>query len=112
MDLVSRTCSTKSQRSVLFFRRVGEEVQAAARAALELGDENNNGAAGVDRFKFVSRYLLHKVPWLTLVQYDKAKECFAVVQTAERRPYGNVILVKGCVGPDGKDLKPSTVNDL
>ena len=38
--------------------------------------------------------------------YDDAKTCFAVVQTMERRPYGNVILTKGCVGPDGLDLKP------
>jgi L-fucose mutarotase/ribose pyranase (RbsD/FucU family) len=25
----------------------------------------------------------------------------------ERRPYGNVILVKGVIGPDGNDLRPS-----
>ena len=28
------------------------------------------------------------------------------VQTLERRPYGNAILTKGVVGPDGNDLKP------
>jgi len=38
--------------------------------------------------------------------YDEAKTCFAVIQTMERRPYGNVILSKGCVGPDGDDLRP------
>jgi L-fucose mutarotase len=38
--------------------------------------------------------------------YEEARTCFAVVQTLERRPYGNVILTKGVVGPDGKDLKP------
>jgi L-fucose mutarotase len=38
--------------------------------------------------------------------YEQAKICFAVIQTMERRPYGNVILIKGCVGPDGNDLKP------
>ena len=38
--------------------------------------------------------------------YEQAKNCFAIVQTLERRPYGNVILVKGVIGPDGKDLKP------
>jgi L-fucose mutarotase/ribose pyranase (RbsD/FucU family) len=32
---------------------------------------------------------------------------FAVVQcVGERRPYGNVLLQKGVVGPDGKDLLP------
>ena len=39
--------------------------------------------------------------------YDAARESFAIVQCGgERRPYGNVILTKGVVGPDGKDLKP------
>jgi len=38
--------------------------------------------------------------------YDEAKTCFAVVQTLERRPYGNVILTKGCVDKNGQDLKP------
>lgn len=38
--------------------------------------------------------------------YEEANKCFAVVQTMERRPYGNVILIKGCVGPDENDLRP------
>eukprot|EP00929_Paragymnodinium_shiwhaense_P049315 TRINITY_DN24881_c0_g1_i1.p1 TRINITY_DN24881_c0_g1~~TRINITY_DN24881_c0_g1_i1.p1 ORF type:complete len:160 (+),score=48.48 TRINITY_DN24881_c0_g1_i1:83-562(+) len=45
---------------------------------------------GVDRFAF----------------YDLAGKAFAVVQTMERRPYGNFYLIKGVVGPDGNDLKP------
>ncbi len=36
----------------------------------------------IDRFRF----------------YDRARECFAVVQTGERRLYGNVILTKGVIG--------------
>lgn len=38
--------------------------------------------------------------------YEEARKCYAVVQTLERRPYGNVILQKGVIGPDGNDLKP------
>lgn len=38
--------------------------------------------------------------------YTEARSCFAVVHTLERRPYGNVVLTKGVVGPDGLDLKP------
>jgi L-fucose mutarotase len=38
--------------------------------------------------------------------YAEANTCFAVVQTAERRPYGNLVLVKGVIGPDGRDLRP------
>ena len=41
--------------------------------------------------------------------YKEAKSCFAVIQCClERRPYGNVILLKGCLGPDGLDLKPTS----
>ncbi len=29
--------------------------------------------------------------------YDRAKKSFAVIQTGEERPYGNLLLVKGCV---------------
>ena len=28
------------------------------------------------------------------------------IHTLERRPYANVLLTKGVVGPDGRDLKP------
>ena len=38
--------------------------------------------------------------------YDESRTAFAVVQTLERRPYGNIIFTKGVIGPDGKDLKP------
>lgn len=38
--------------------------------------------------------------------YEEARSSYAIVQCLERRPYGNVILTKGVVGPDGKDLKP------
>jgi L-fucose mutarotase len=39
--------------------------------------------------------------------YDRADQAFAIVQCVdERRPYGNVVLKKGVVGPDGNDLKP------
>lgn len=38
--------------------------------------------------------------------YEEARCSFAIVQCLERRPYGNVVLTKGVVGPDGNDLKP------
>ncbi|KAG7351662.1 transport protein RbsD/fucU [Nitzschia inconspicua] len=41
--------------------------------------------------------------------YDEARTCFAIVQTSERRPYGNIILQKGVIGPDGTDLMPSSL---
>ena len=34
--------------------------------------------------------------------YDRAKTCFAIVATADRRLYANIILTKGVIGADGK----------
>jgi L-fucose mutarotase len=38
--------------------------------------------------------------------YEKARTAFAIIQTGERRPYGNFLIQKGVVGPDGNDLSP------
>lgn len=66
----------------------GKEVQSEVFAAVE----KHCGAkwAPVERYAF----------------YAAAKDCFAIVQTAERRPYGCFLITKGVVGPDGKDLEP------
>jgi L-fucose mutarotase len=32
--------------------------------------------------------------------YERAKSCFAILSTSERRLYGNIILKKGIVRPD------------
>ncbi len=34
--------------------------------------------------------------------YERAKTCFAIVATTDRRHYANIILTKGVLGPDGK----------
>jgi L-fucose mutarotase len=34
--------------------------------------------------------------------YERARTCFAIVATSERRLYGNMILTKGVIGADGK----------
>lgn len=69
----------------------GEEVQDATIAAVASQSCGRNvGITMVERFQF----------------YEEAKTCYAVVQTMERRPYGNIILQKGVIGPDGKDLRP------
>jgi L-fucose mutarotase len=36
--------------------------------------------------------------------YERAKTCFAIVATGDRRLYANIILTKGVVGADGKVL--------
>ena len=67
----------------------GQEVTDALKATIEAHCPGVN-IQPCERFSF----------------YTEARECYAVVQTLERRPYGNVILTKGVIGPDGKDLKP------
>ena len=37
--------------------------------------------------------------------YERARACFAIVATAERRLYGNIILTKGVIGPDGTTVR-------
>ena len=65
------------------------EVHDKMKAAISKSSSVN--VQGLERFAF----------------YEAARESFAVIQCGgERRPYGNVILTKGVVGPDGKDLKP------
>jgi L-fucose mutarotase len=68
----------------------GKEIVSLMKDTIAKRCGSDAVVAGVERFAF----------------YEEAKSCFAVIQCLERRPYGNVILVKGCVGPDGNDLKP------
>lgn len=37
--------------------------------------------------------------------YERAKLCFAIVATSERRLYGNIILKKGVIGADGEVVR-------
>jgi L-fucose mutarotase len=69
----------------------GIEVEAACKEVIAKHSGINANIGSLERYAF----------------YEEAKNCFAVVHTLERRPYGNVILVKGVIGPDGNDLRPS-----
>lgn len=61
------------------------EVHRDAQAALTHVGETRKIPA-VERFGF----------------YELARQAYVIIQTGERRPYGNVMLRKGIVGPDGK----------
>jgi L-fucose mutarotase len=55
----------------------------------------------------ISQHTTRKIqPLERFAFYEEAKGCYAIIQTLERRLYGNVILQKGVVGPDGNDLQP------
>lgn len=38
--------------------------------------------------------------------YEETRACVAVVSTLERRPYANMILTKGVIGPEGEVVRP------
>lgn len=61
------------------------QVHADMAAALQATGETRPVPA-VERFAF----------------YDLARQAYAIVQTGERRPYGNVMLRKGILAPDGR----------
>ncbi|KAL3807869.1 hypothetical protein ACHAXA_010642, partial [Cyclostephanos tholiformis] len=63
----------------------GVEVVSALKCAIGMHCGVDTRVEPIERFSF----------------YEEAKGCFAVIQTMERRPYGNVILVKGASVPMG-----------
>ena len=60
------------------------QVQAEVQAAIDAADGREARMVGVERFAF----------------YDRAREAYAVIQTAERRFYGCFLLRKGVIPPD------------
>ncbi len=61
------------------------EVQHEMQAAIDAAEGRPRPMLGVDRFAF----------------YDRARTAYAVVHTGERRFYGNVLLRKGVIPPEG-----------
>ena len=59
-------------------------VQQEAQAAIDEAEGRPSPMFGIERFAF----------------YDRARECYAVIRTGERRFYGNFILSKGVVAPE------------
>ena len=57
--------------------------EVIARFAAILARQGAGGPAGLDRHDF----------------YRAAREAFVIVQTGERRLYGNILLTKGVIGP-------------
>lgn len=101
-DALNAICSVMpldffhSNQAIYMAPQEGVEMPPAGKEVIDEASSTIRRLCGdveiepVDRFSF----------------YEQAKGCYAVIQTMERKPYGNIILYKGCVGPDGKDLKP------
>jgi hypothetical protein len=39
--------------------------------------------------------------------YKRAKQAYCIVATSEQAPYGNLIIKKGCIRPEGEEIKMS-----
>lgn len=74
----------------------GNEMPPAGVEVIQMGQEAMSQQCSGAVFKPVDR----------MAFYEKARKSFAIIQTGERRPYGNFLIQKGVVGPDGNDLKP------
>jgi L-fucose mutarotase len=59
-------------------------VQAEVQAAIDASQGRSSPMGGVERFQF----------------YDLAKKAYCVIQTGERRFYGNFIFKKGVIAPE------------
>ena len=59
-------------------------VQAEVQAAIDAAEGSPRPMVGIERFAF----------------YDMARDCYAVIQTGERRFYGCFMLRKGVIPPD------------
>ena len=61
-------------------------VQIEVQAEIDAAEGKSWPMIGIERYAF----------------YERAKACFAIVATTDRRLYANVILAKGVIGADGK----------
>ncbi|MEK0081690.1 RbsD/FucU family protein [Benzoatithermus flavus] len=69
-------------------KELGEAHEAFAAMVQEVAGAWPMGS--IERFRF----------------YEEARGCAAIFATLERRPYANMILVKGVIGPEGQVVRP------
>ncbi len=76
-----------------------------ARVMEVVGKPKEVPSAVADFARIIAATLGHKLalePVERQAFYVEARNAFAILRTGERRPYGNILLSKGVVGPDGK----------
>jgi L-fucose mutarotase len=101
MDGVS---ATEVLRAILTVMPLDEFVPDPALCMEVVGDAASIPEAVVSFQKTIDEVAGNSVRIRSLERfafYDRAKGAFAVVQTGESRLYGNIILKKGVIGPDG-----------
>jgi L-fucose mutarotase len=89
--------------AILTLMPLDDFVDEAAFCMQVVGDGNRREPI-MDAFETILRQHEPKMGLASLERfafYDRVKTGYAVVQTGERRLYGNIVLKKGIVRPDG-----------
>ncbi|MBF0276586.1 MAG: ribose ABC transporter [SAR324 cluster bacterium] len=78
------------EHPLLYMEVVGKpnemlEVHRDFKTIVDNHSDRNWKMASIERFAF----------------YERAKQAYAIVATTERKPYGNFVLVKGVINPEG-----------
>ena len=74
---------------------INAEFQRVLDAAQARRPVEQSGAGAANAAASVSMELIERFAF-----YERAKKCFAVVITGEKRLYGNILVKKGVIRPD------------
>jgi L-fucose mutarotase len=95
--------STDALRAVLTLMPLDTYIEAPARTMEVVGDPDATPEI-VSEFESIIREVADPSAGVASIErhafYEEAKDAYCIVQTAERRLYGNIILSKGVVLPD------------
>lgn len=105
LDGVTATAALEAVLSVLpldSFVECAANVMAVVGRPDEITETNRDFQSAVDRLSGFPEELgrLERFAF-----YERVTRCFAVLATGERRLYGNIILTKGVIGPDGNVVR-------
>jgi L-fucose mutarotase len=95
--------ATRTLRAILTLLPLDTYVDHAAHCMAVVGHPDRIEPIMQEFQSLIDEIALEKVTVARLERfafYDRVKTAFAVVSTAERRLYGNIILTKGVIAPD------------
>jgi len=99
--------TSRALAAILSVMPLDSFVKAPANGMQVVGKPKEIPPAIADFQKIIDRHSTFPVKIARIERfgfYDRAKTCFAIVATADRRLYANIILTKGVIGADGKEV--------
>ena len=103
IERLAGVTATEALRAILTLMPLDTYVDAPARTMEVVGDPDAVPEIVVEFQKVIDSTALTPAPVKAVERhafYEIAKEAYCIVQTAERRFYGNIILSKGVVAPN------------